>query len=202
MWTIAPAEATLTTSTGTSTSTASPALPTASTTASPALGTGTSAAATAPSKRRTPTSSATGTRKNLTPQSLIPLEAPTQKRNYVMPSRTSRKVVPAKAGGKRTHSAAFEAEEDEEEELGELSPTATLAETIEYKRRQNTIAARKSRKRKLEHQRALEGEVHTLRRQVEVWRERAGVLGGMLRARGVALGEWEEIAGDDESNNE
>ncbi|KAJ7273920.1 hypothetical protein C8J57DRAFT_1506037 [Mycena rebaudengoi] len=42
--------------------------------------------------------------------------------------------------------------------VGELSPTAALAETIEYKRRQNTIAARKSRKRKLEHQRALEGE--------------------------------------------
>ncbi|KAJ7246243.1 hypothetical protein C8J57DRAFT_757226 [Mycena rebaudengoi] len=53
---------------------------------------------------------------------------------------------------------------------GELSPTTTLAEMIEYKRRQNTIAARKS----LEHPRALEGEVHTLRRQVEVWRGRPG----------------------------
>ncbi|KAJ7273904.1 hypothetical protein C8J57DRAFT_1594564 [Mycena rebaudengoi] len=31
----------------------------------------------------------------------------------------------------------------------------------------------------------------------EVWRERAGVLGGMLRARGVALGEREEIAVDE-----
>ncbi|KAJ7273998.1 hypothetical protein C8J57DRAFT_1224880 [Mycena rebaudengoi] len=31
-------------------------------------------------------------------------------------------------------------------------------------------------------------------------RSGAGVLGGMLRARGVALGEWEEIAVDDESN--
>ncbi|KAJ7246224.1 hypothetical protein C8J57DRAFT_757167 [Mycena rebaudengoi] len=71
-----------------------------------------------------------------------------------------------KASAKRTHSAAFEAEEELETRFfgyllrqhpptGELSPTTTLAEMIEYKRRQNTIAARKS----LEHQRALEGEV-------------------------------------------
>ncbi|KAJ7481080.1 hypothetical protein B0H11DRAFT_2419983 [Mycena galericulata] len=95
------------------------------------------------SRRRT---SATGTRKNLKPEALIPLDAPTQKRNYITPSSTSRKAVPAVfAQKKRLHSVAFSADGDEE--LGELSPTVSEAETIEYKRRQNTLAARKSRKR-------------------------------------------------------
>ncbi|KAJ7273898.1 hypothetical protein C8J57DRAFT_1594548 [Mycena rebaudengoi] len=191
MWTIAPAEAVLPNSSTTSTA-APPALPIASTSTAtssttPALGTGGSTT----TKRRTPTSSATGTHKNLTPQALIPLEAPTQKHTYVVPAvfrawlAESANAKEGK-GDERTHASAFPNEA--EEELGELSPTATLAEM--YKRRQNTIAARGASA-------GVEGEIRTLRRQVEVWREHAGVLGGMLRARGVALGEWEEIAADE-----
>jgi hypothetical protein len=36
----------------------------------------------------------TGTRPNLTPAKLIPLDAPVQNRNYVLPSTTSRKAIP------------------------------------------------------------------------------------------------------------
>ncbi|KAJ7131727.1 hypothetical protein C8R43DRAFT_1024407 [Mycena crocata] len=134
----------------------------------------------APTRRRT---AVTGTRKNLRPEALIPLDAPTQKRTYVTPSATSRKAVPAAVAKKRLHSVAFD--DAEEEELGVLSPTASEAETIEYKRRQNTIAARKSRKRKLEHQQMLEDEVQTLQSEVAVWRERAMMGQEMLRSHGI-----------------
>ncbi|KAJ7745213.1 hypothetical protein DFH07DRAFT_749040 [Mycena maculata] len=128
-------------------------------------------------------SGVTGTRKNLKPEALIPLDAPTQKRNYRTASATSRKVVPA-AFKKRLHSAAF-GDDADDEELGELSPTASEAETIEYKRRQNTLAARKSRKRKLEHQYMLEKEVEKLKSEVAVWRERAVMGQEMLRSHGI-----------------
>ncbi|KAJ7826990.1 hypothetical protein B0H14DRAFT_2815956 [Mycena olivaceomarginata] len=133
-------------------------------------------------RRRT---SATGTRKNLKPEALIPLEAPTQKRTYVTPSATSRKAVPAVFQKKRQHSVAFG--DDDLKELGELSPTASEQETIEYKRRQNTLAARKSRKRKLEHQHLLEEQIVELQGEVERWKTRALMSQDMLRQNGIPL---------------
>ncbi|KAJ6507999.1 hypothetical protein C8R47DRAFT_65344 [Mycena vitilis] len=130
-------------------------------------------------------SNVTGTRKNLRPEALIPLDAPTQKRTYVTPSATSRKVVPDAIVKKRLHSVAFSMDDDDLAELGVLSPTASEAETIEYKRRQNTLAARKSRKRKLEHQQALEDEVADLKAQLTTWRERALMAQELLRTSGV-----------------
>ncbi|KAJ7637115.1 hypothetical protein FB45DRAFT_908286 [Roridomyces roridus] len=124
----------------------------------------------------------TGTRKNITANSLIPLDAPTQKRTYLTPSATSRKAVPAVFAKKRAHSVAFG---DDEDDLGQLSPTASEQETIEYKRRQNTIAARKSRKRKLAHQQELEDSVVKLEQEVTMWRERAMMGQEMLRGHGI-----------------
>ncbi|KAF7364674.1 Imprinted and ancient [Mycena venus] len=112
-------------------------------------------------------SNVTGTRKNLTPASLIPLDAPTQKRTYVTPSATSRKAVPDAIVKKRLHSVAFSDDKDIEEELGALSPTASEAE------------------RKLEHQQALEEEVASLNNQVTMWRERAMMAQELLRNSGV-----------------
>ncbi|KAJ6514514.1 hypothetical protein DFH09DRAFT_1135949 [Mycena vulgaris] len=143
----------------------------------------------APSRRRT---TATGTRKNLKPEALIPLEAPTQKRTYITPSATSRKAVPAVfAQKKRLHSVAFSADDDEAE-LGVLSPTASEAETIEYKRRQNTLAARKSRKRKLEHQQMLEDEIAVLKGDVDRWKTRAMMAQDLLQANGVPFTPFED----------
>ncbi|KAJ7253610.1 hypothetical protein C8J57DRAFT_1659850 [Mycena rebaudengoi] len=127
LWTIAPASPALVI--------ASPALTTSGT-----ASTGVTAGANVSGKDRHPASTATGARKNLIPTgtALILLEALTQKRNYVVPSRTSRKVVPAvfraRLGVESTNAKESKVE-DEDEELGELSPTATLAETIEYQRR-------------------------------------------------------------------
>lgn len=140
-------------------------------------------------RRRT---GATGTRKNLKPESLIPLEAPTQKRTYVTPSATSRKAMPAVfAQKKRLHSVAFSGIDDDAE-LGVLSPTASEAETIEYKRRQNTIAARRSRLRKAAHQLALEEEITDLRSESERWKTRAMMAADLLRSNGIPFTPWED----------
>jgi hypothetical protein len=139
-----------------------------------------------PNRRK---SSATGTRKNITPESLVPLDAPTQPRKYVTPSATSRKEVPAIFAKKRSRSQALG---DEEDELVEepLAPNATEKEQIEWKRRQNTLAARKSRKRKLQHQQLLEDTVDQLAKEKEVWKTRALTLQHMLQSHGVPSPEF------------
>jgi hypothetical protein len=132
-------------------------------------------------------SSATGTRKNITPDSLVSLDAPTQPRKYLTPSATSRKEVPAVFAKKRTRSAAFGADEEDELEEGPLPPNATEKEQIEWKRRQNTLAARKSRKRKLQHQLELEEKVQSLTQERDMWRTRALTFRDMLVNNGVNI---------------
>lgn len=140
----------------------------------------------APTRRK---SSATGTRKNVTPEKLLDLDAPTQQRKYITPSATSRKDIPAAFAKKRARSQAFGDEEDELEEAP-LGPNATEKEQIEWKRRQNTLAARKSRKRKLEHQQQLEDMVARLTTEKDVWKTRALTFKQMLIQGGVDVGDF------------
>jgi len=137
-----------------------------------------------------PKSTATGTRKNLTPESLVPLDAPTQARKYTTPSATSRKELPAVFAKKRARSQAFGEDEDEGVEEAPLPPNASEREQIEWKRRQNTLAARKSRKRKLQHQLELEAAVERLTSEKETWKVRALTYQGMLRQHGVEVPEF------------
>jgi Basic region leucine zipper len=137
-----------------------------------------------------PKSSATGTRKNLTPDSLVPLDAPTQARKYTTPSATSRKEIPAVFAKKRARSQAFGDDEEEACEEAPLPPNASEREQIEWKRRQNTLAARKSRKRKLQHQLELEAAVERLTSEKETWKVRALTYQGMLRQHGVEVPEF------------
>jgi hypothetical protein len=105
----------------------------------------------------------TGTRPNITPSTLIPLDAPVQKRQYMTPSATSRKEIPAAfvTRGKKRGIEEVEAAVD-----------PSLARQIEIKRFQNTQAARRSRARKLEYQRQLEDEIAALRQENETLRQR------------------------------
>lgn len=135
-----------------------------------------------PSKSVGRRSQATGTRRNISVTQLVPLDAPTQTRNYLTESATSRKEVPAVFAKKRARSQAFP--EDEEVAI-EITPSMTEREQIEAKRRQNTLAARKSRKRKLEHTQQLESNVQFLTEQLEVWKKRAMMLQGVCRENGV-----------------
>lgn len=140
--------------------------------------------------RKTPT----GTRKNLTPEALVPIDAPTQPRTYLAPSATSRKEVPAIFARKRSRKTAFEADGEDDDgpsrpatpipgtpimsgptflaSLG-LPPDASEAEQIAAKRRQNTLAARRSRKRKLEYQKHLEDSIESITKDRDSWKERA-----------------------------
>jgi hypothetical protein len=122
---------------------------------------------------------ATGIRKGVTPESLLDETAPTQTRNYVTPSATSRKDVPAIFARKRARSTAFGDEEDQLDDYV-LPPNPTEKDLIEQKRRQNTVAARRSRKRKLEHLQLLESSLEKERQEKEQWRERTLMLASML----------------------
>lgn len=130
----------------------------------------------APASRRK--SAPTGTRKNITPEALVPFDAPIQPRKYVTPSATSRKAVPAGFAKKRARSQAFDEEEDIDLDPADL-------DAIEAKRRQNTLAARRSRKRKLEYQRELEASVDRLSDEKEQWKRRAEALEAVLRSHGL-----------------
>ena len=118
----------------------------------------------------------TGTRKNLTPDALIPLDAPVQPRNYLTPSVTSRKDLPRK----RSRSDALGDDDEANEDVGEVDSVAA-------KRLQNTLAARRSRKRKLEHQLEIEANLDRERQQKEQWRSRALTLEALLLSHGIPV---------------
>ena len=131
-------------------------------------------------------SAPTGTRKNATPESLVPYDAPIQPRKYVTPSATSRKEMPAVFARKRSRSQAFgEGDEDQlDEEASGLPPSQNELDAIEAKRRQNTLAARRSRKRKLEYQRELEDSLEQEKSEKERWKGRAQLLEALLVSHG------------------
>ncbi|KIK64015.1 hypothetical protein GYMLUDRAFT_161993 [Collybiopsis luxurians FD-317 M1] len=124
------------------------------------------------------------------PDSLLGPDAPTQPRNYVTPSATSRKEIPAyylKQQRRSPNQVLHVLEEDEDDELTEepLPENATDQEKIDYKRRQNTLAARRSRKRKLLYTQQLEATVERLSAEMEMWRTRALTLRQLLRSHNV-----------------
>ena len=129
----------------------------------------------------------TGTRRNITPAALVPLDAPTQPRQYVTPSATSRKALPAafSKGKKRARSEVDgHGDDDDPEDDDEVDPTTQDA--IEAKRRQNTLAARRSRQRKLQHVRVLEEKVEHITQDRDMWMKRAYDAEAKLQAHGLA----------------
>jgi hypothetical protein len=136
----------------------------------------------APRRKNAPT----GTRKNLVPEDLVPYDAPIQPRKYVTPSSTSRKTVPAGFAKKRARSQAF-GKDDEDELADEDNLDTGDLNAIEAKRRQNTLAARRSRKRKLEYQRELEMNVDRLSDEVSAWKRRSETLEAVLRSHGLEV---------------
>ena len=132
---------------------------------------------------------ATGTRKNLKPESLLPEDAPTQTRNYALPSATSRKEIPVTFARKRAAVAIA----NDEEIVPDLPLNASEQEQIEYKRRINTLAARKSRKRKLEATLQMNEDLDRYKKERDLWKVRAETLRGLLRAKGEDAGlDWDD----------
>jgi hypothetical protein len=139
-------------------------------------------------------SNPTGHRRHITSQALLPVQAPTQPRQYRTPSATSRKEIPAfvHTFAKRTREeAGISGEEDDpgrisqdrstprkSEERQLVWPVAEeepldLEDAIARKRRKNTEAARRTRHRKLDHVRNLEESLERLKEEKEEWVRRA-----------------------------
>jgi hypothetical protein len=129
-----------------------------------------------PSSHRLSSNLPTGTRKNLTPETLIPLDAPVQSRNYLTPSVTSRR----EPSRKRSRTEASVDDDEADKEVGELDSLAA-------KRLQNTLAARRSRRRKLEHQLELEANLDHEKQLKEQWRSRAMTLEALLISHGIPV---------------
>jgi hypothetical protein len=130
----------------------------------------------------------TGTRKNVTPESLVPYNAPIQPRKYRTPSATSRKELPVTFARKRARTQGPEEEEDDEVP----GPSVSEEDAIKAKRLQNTLAARRSRKRKLEYQRELEEAIEAERKEKEAWRARSLILEALLRDKGHEVPQMSE----------
>jgi hypothetical protein len=136
-------------------------------------------------------SKATGIRKGITVDALLDEKAPTQPRKYLTPSATSKKEIPATFARKRGRSEAFG--DDEEDELGDDGPlNENEKHLIEQKRLKNTLAARKSRRRKLEQYQNMEKARDEEREHKQVWKERALVLLQTLRRQGVNYPDFPE----------
>ncbi|KAI9465390.1 hypothetical protein BJY52DRAFT_1113646 [Lactarius psammicola] len=140
-----------------------------------------------PSNLATRKTAPTGTRKNITPETLVPYDAPIQPRKYRTPSTTSRKELPVTFARKRARTQG-PGEEDDDATV----PTHSEEDAIKAKRLQNTLAARRSRKRKLEYQRELEDAIDAERKDKEAWRARALILEALLRDKGHEVPQMSE----------
>jgi hypothetical protein len=140
-----------------------------------------------------------GTRRNVTPSTLIPDDAPIQRRSYGQShsshysssSSLSSSNSNKRTSRKRSASEAFDASSITNEASLESARQQGKINQADYKRIQNTLAARKSRKRKLQYQMDLEDRVTSLERSRDMWRERTRMLVSMMEARGEEVGEFD-----------
>jgi len=91
----------------------------------------------------------------------------------------------------RRISAGSDDEEGSSESPEPLGPDATEKEKIEYKRRMNTLAARRSRRRRLAQFHQLEEDVARLSREKDIWKERALMMEQMLSTHGLPCPNFE-----------
>ncbi|EMD31369.1 hypothetical protein CERSUDRAFT_119761 [Gelatoporia subvermispora B] len=121
-------------------------------------------------------------RTRVTPDALIPLDAPIQPRSYAAPSSTSENPVTNILNANRI--AQYQATSDKSASgSSTAAPNSIDLDAIEAKRRQNTLAARRSRKRKMEYQQQLESDLERARADMEMWRSRALTLENELKER-------------------
>jgi hypothetical protein len=76
-------------------------------------------------------------------------------------------------------------DEDHSDDLEALDPDATEDQKKEYKRRQNTLAARRSRAKKAHEIQTLRDENQKLRTDCAIWKERALMMERLLATHGV-----------------
>ncbi|KAL0059550.1 hypothetical protein AAF712_013695 [Marasmius tenuissimus] len=77
--------------------------------------------------------------------------------------------------------------DEDEDTLEELPPNASDQQRIEYQRHRNTLAARRSRKRKELYRQELEQMVDELTAETEKWKTRAEMLRRLIQNQGLPL---------------
>ncbi|KAJ7133426.1 hypothetical protein C8R44DRAFT_772400 [Mycena epipterygia] len=141
-----------------------------------------------PPQRR---ATATGTRAHATP---IPYNAPTQPRANMANRKRGHSeafampAAPASASSfasfpARPSASSHTLNDDDDDEEDDLD-TSHL-DPIARKRRKNTLAAKKSRRRKAQHLSALQAQVDELKRESERWRTRALMGAQMMKLQGL-----------------
>lgn len=131
----------------------------------------------------------TGTRN--TKIKAIDFDAPTLPKSYLLPSATSRKRAPAAITAKMPAAKKVKAANggsllvpteygDDGRELTDLPDE--LLSAIELKRRQNTLAARRSRMRKAGHLAELQETIQNLEGEVDEWKKKCEELEAVVRA--------------------
>ncbi|ESK93213.1 ectomycorrhiza-regulated protein [Moniliophthora roreri MCA 2997] len=85
-------------------------------------------------------------------------------------------------------------DEEDDEYIEELPPNATEQQRAEHQRHRNTLAARRSRKRKEVYKQQLEETVDRLTVEKEKWKTRAEMLRRIIEHQGlpVPCGDWSE----------
>ncbi|THU93611.1 hypothetical protein K435DRAFT_725281 [Dendrothele bispora CBS 962.96] len=134
-------------------------------------------------------------KRRFSPDHLIGMDETTQPRRYLTPSATSRKDIPSIYLKPRRDGGTSPPQSDEEDdELTDDRPpaNATDQEKIEWKRRQNTLAARRSRRKKLMYTQQLEETVERLRMEREMWRTRALTLKELLSSHGLPVPDFKD----------
>jgi type II secretory pathway component PulJ len=126
-------------------------------------------------------------------QTAGPLQRPEQstpRLSLTPPSAHRTQRSPTSRRFSRSHTYS----DDEEEPLDRPLPeNATEQERIDWRRRQNTLAARKSRKRKQDQMQQLQDDVQRLSKEKDVWRERALMMKQLLISHGLPspnFGRW------------
>jgi Basic region leucine zipper len=98
------------------------------------------------------------------------------------PSAPRTQKLPTSRRFSRSHTYS----DDEEDPLDKPLPeNATEQEKIDWRRRQNTLAARKSRKRKHDQMQQLQDDVQRLSKEKDVWKERALMMKQLLISHGL-----------------
>ncbi|KAL0567851.1 hypothetical protein V5O48_014146 [Marasmius crinis-equi] len=95
---------------------------------------------------------------------------------------------------KRRPHSHLQVQSSDDEELGDLPPNATDQQKIEHQRHRNTLAARRSRKRKEVYRQELEQLVDQLTMETEKWKTRAEMLRRIIEGQGMGLicPDWSE----------
>jgi hypothetical protein len=116
----------------------------------------------------------TGTRRSSRP--LLDADAPTMSKSYVAPGATTRKLIPA-GFQKKLKLKADEVGDGIIPETMEDQAQQGLLDEIEVKRRRNCVAARESRRRKMEYQNGLKDEIRAYRAWAEEMQAKLNAVG-------------------------